>query len=408
MLYQLSYLGDHWYRTPRREAVNRVGGPRRIVPAMPPQPFAISVPDAVLDDLRDRLSRTRWPDAIPGTGWEYGADVDYIRELCEYWRTGFDWRAREAELNQYPGFLCEVDGVDLHFWHVRGKGPNPMPLLLVHGWPGSIFEFHHLIGPLTDPAAYGGDPADSFDVVVPALPGYGFGGQTEERGWGPSRTAAAFDRLMTKELGYARYATQGGDWGGIITARMGGVHGANIIGCHLNFVIAGPPANPAPEDREVAEARAKFQAEETAYSQLHGTKPMSLAVAQADSPAGMAAWIVEKFRGWSDCDGDIESVYTKDQLLTNIMFYWAPNSSAGASRMYFEARRDPAAMFTKVEVPVGVAMFPKEIYRARRSWVEGRFNIQHWTEFEKGGHFAALEQPAALLEDVRAFFRTLR
>ena len=408
MLYQLSYLGDHWYRTPRREAVNRVGGPRRIVPAMPPQPFAISVPDAVLDDLRDRLSRTRWPDAIPGTGWEYGADVDYIRELCEYWRTGFDWRAREAELNQYPGFLCEVDGVDLHFWHVRGKGPNPMPLLLVHGWPGSIFEFHHLIGPLTDPAAYGGDPADSFDVVVPALPGYGFGGQTEERGWGPSRTAAAFDHLMTKELGYARYATQGGDWGGIITARMGGVHGANIIGCHLNFVIAGPPANPAPEDREVAEARAKFQAEETAYSQLHGTKPMSLAVAQADSPAGMAAWIVEKFRGWSDCDGDIESVYTKDQLLTNIMFYWAPNSSAGASRMYFEARRDPAAMFTKVEVPVGVAMFPKEIYRARRSWVEGRFNIQHWTEFEKGGHFAALEQPAALLEDVRAFFRTLR
>ncbi len=408
MLYQLSYLGDHWYRTPRREAVNRAHGPRRIVLAMPPQPFAISVPDAVLDDLRDRLARTRWPDAIPGTGWEYGADVDYVRELCEYWRTGFDWRAREAELNQYPGFLCEVDGVDLHFWHVRGKGPNPMPLLLVHGWPGSIFEFHHLIGPLTDPAAYGGDPADSFDVVVPALPGYGFGGQTKERGWGPSRTAAAFDHLMTKELGYARYATQGGDWGGIITARMGGAHGANIIGCHLNFVIAGPPANPSPEDREVADARAKFQAEETAYSQLHGTKPMSLAVAQADSPAGMAAWIVEKFRSWSDCDGDIESVYTKDQLLTNIMFYWAPNSSAGASRMYFEARKDPAAMFTKVEVPVGVAMFPKEIYRARRSWVEGRFNIQHWTEFEKGGHFAALEQPAALLEDVRTFFRTLR
>lgn len=375
---------------------------------MPPRPYAIHVPDAVLDDLRERLARTRWPDAIPGTGWEYGADVDYIRELCEYWRAGYDWRAREAELNRYPGFLCEIDGVDVHFWHVRGKGPNPMPLLLVHGWPGSIFEFHHLIGALTDPASHGGDPADSFDVVIPGLPGYGFGGQTKERGWGPTRTAAAFDQLMTKELGYARYATQGGDWGGIITARMGGVHGANIIGCHLNFVIAGPPANPAPEDREVAEARAKFQAEETAYSQLHGTKPMSLAVAQADSPAGMAAWIVEKFRGWSDCDGDIESVYTKDQLLTNIMFYWVPNSSAGASRMYFEARRDPAAMFTKVEVPVGVAMFPKEIYRARRSWVEGRFNIQHWTEFEKGGHFAALEQPAALLEDVRAFFRTLR
>ncbi|MFN0094150.1 MAG: epoxide hydrolase family protein [Dehalococcoidia bacterium] len=374
------------------------------------RPFSIHVPDEALADLHRRLAQTRWPDPGFDPGWEYGASIPYMRELCAYWQDGYDWRRQEAALNQYPQFLCEVDGVDFHFWHVKGKGPNPFPLLLVHGWPGSIVEFYDLIGPLTDPAAYGGDPADAFDVVIPALPGYGWSSKPTEPGWGPSRTAAAFDTLMTKELGYARYGTQGGDWGGIITARMGAAHGENIAGVHLNFIIGTPqPGDDSPESKVAQEARAHFQALETAYSQLHGTKPVSLALAQSDSPTGIASWIVEKFRTWSDCDGDIESVYTKDQLLTNIMFYWAPNSSASSSFMYLESRRDTGAFgWPKVEVPVGVAVFPKEIYRSPRRWCEGRYNIQRWTEFAKGGHFAAMERPEELLQDVRAFFRTVR
>lgn len=374
------------------------------------RPYEIHVPDAVLADLNERLARTRWPDPIPGTGWEYGADIGYVRELCAYWRDGYDWRKQEAALNAYPQFMAEVDGVDLHFWHVRGKGPDAMPLLLVHGWPGSIYEFHHLIGPLTDPAAHGGDPADSFDVVIPALPGYGFGGHPNEGGWGPSRTGAAFDRLMVEVLGYDRYGTQGGDWGGAITALMGATHPKHIAGVHLNFVSAQVPkeGDDSPEAKEVLAARAHFQAEETGYSLTQSTKPMSLAAAQADSPAGTAAWIAEKFRTWSDCDGDLESVYTKDQLLTNIMFYWAPNSIASAARMYYESRRDPGLRWGRVEAPVGVAVFPKEMGRAPRAWCERRYNIQRWTEFPKGGHFAAMERPDDLLGDVRAFFRELR
>jgi microsomal epoxide hydrolase len=373
------------------------------------RPFSISVPDSVLIDLRERLARTRWPDAMPGAGWDEGADLGYVQELCDYWRSSYEWRKHEAALNAHPQFMAEVDGVDLHFWHVRGKGPSPFPLLLVHGWPGSIYEFHHLIRRLTDPAAHGGDEADSFDVVIPALPGYGWSGKPKERGWGPSRTAAAFDRLMVEMLGYERYGTQGGDWGGIITARLGAAHPEHIAGCHLNFIIGVPPEGESSEEGKAhAAERQRFVAEETAYSQLHGTKPMSLAIAQADSPAGIAAWIVEKFRTWSDCGGDVESVYTMDQLLTNVMFYWAPNSIVSAARMYYESRHDQQSFAGRVEVPVAGAIFPKEIYRSPRHWAEARYNIQRWTEFDRGGHFAAMERPAELVEDVRAFFRTLR
>lgn len=378
---------------------------------MPPRPFEIHVPDDVLDDLRQRLSRTRWPDALPGTGWDYGADVAYVRELCDYWRGDYDWRIHEVALNHYPQFLAEVDGVDLHFYHVRGQGPAPFPLLLLHGWPGSVFEFHHLIGPLTDPAAHGGDPLDAFDVVIPALPGYGWSGKPRETGWGPTRMAHAFNQLMSKVLGYERFAVQGGDWGGIIAARMGGLHTEHVAAAHLNFILAPAPPDAAAteEGRAALRALEAFRAAETAYSQLQGTKPMSLAVAQADSPAGLAAWIVEKFRTWSDCDGNIEQVYTKDQLLTNIMFYWAPNSIASAARLYFEmAREGAAAVASPITVPTAVASFPKEIYRFPRSWVEQRANIVRWTEFPRGGHFAALEQPEALLADIREFFRGYR
>jgi epoxide hydrolase len=373
------------------------------------RPFRIDVPAEVLDDLRRRLSSTRWPEPIPGAGWEYGAQIESVRELCEYWRNAYDWRGEEARLNAYPQFLAEVDGVDLHFWHVRGHGPNPFPLLLIHGWPGSMFEFFGLIEQLTNPAANGGRPEDAFDVVIPALPGFGFGGKPQERGWGITRIATAFETLMTRDLGYSHYGIQGGDWGGIIAAKMGSAHAANVAGLHLNFVVAPPPSELNEADREAIARRDAFQVAETGYSNVQGTTPDSLTVAQTDSPAGLAAWILEKFQVWSDCDGDPFAAVSMDTLLTNLMFYWAPNSVASAARIYYEARRDPDGFrYAKVQVPTAVAVFPKEPWRAPRNWAEQRFNLVRWTEMSKGGHFAALEQPELLLKDVRSFFGTIR
>jgi epoxide hydrolase len=373
------------------------------------RPYRIEVPDAVLEDLRDRLARTRWPEPIPGTSWDYGANVEAVRELCTYWQDGYDWRAHEARLNAVPQFLCEVDGVDLHFWHVRGTGPHPLPLVLVHGWPGSIYEFFELIGPLADPAAHGGDPADAFDVVVPALPGFGFGGKPRERGWGISRIAAAFDALMTT-LGYDGYGAQGGDWGSMVASKLGAAYPERVVGVHLNMVVAPPPKEPRPEDAEALERDRLWRTQEAAYSRVQRTKPDSLTVGQTDSPAGLAAWIVEKFRTWSDCDGDVERAFGRDALLTNLMFYWAPNSVASAARIYYENAQDPAGVVTRgrVGVPVAYAAFPHEIFRPPRSWVEPHYAIARWTEMPRGGHFAALEAPELLLDDVRAFFRALR
>jgi epoxide hydrolase len=376
---------------------------------MPPAPYRIDVSPEVIGDLRRRLSQTRWPDAIPGTRWEYGADIAYIKELCDYWATDYDWPAVQESLNAYPQFIASVDSVDIHFWHVRGDGPAPFPLCLMHGWPGSIYEFYELIGPLTDPGAHGGDPADAFDVVIPSLPGFGFSGKPAERGWGITRIAASMDKLMHDQLGYARYGVQGGDWGGILSARMAAAHADHVAAAHLNFVIGQPPESPTDADKRALEERNAFQAAETGYSNVQGTKPMSLTVAQSDSPAGLAAWVIEKFHTWSDCNGDIESAFTKDQLITNLMFYWAPNSIASAARIYYEARRDPEAFrFPRPETPVGVAVFPGEPWRVPRSWAEARFNIQRWTQVPRGGHFAAMEQPALLLDDIRELFRAYR
>jgi len=377
---------------------------------MEPRPFRISVPDDVLDDLRQRLRRTRWPDAIPATGWEYGADIDYIRELCAYWADQYDWRRHEAALNAYPQFLVTVDGVDIHFWHVRGKGPRPFPLMLIHGWPGSIYEFYRLIGPLTDPSAHGSRPDDAFDVVIPALPGYGFSGKPREPGWSPTRIARAFHTLMREVLGYERWGLQGGDWGAIVSTKMADLFPEDVRALHLNFVVVPQPSELRPEDRPIVERRALWDALETGYSRVQGTKPMSLAVAQADSPAGLAAWIVEKFRTWSDCNGDVDGKFGKDTLLTNLMFYWAPNSIASAARLYYEAFRDRSSIFPskRIEVPTAVAAFPKEPWTAPRHWVEPFFRVERWTEMPRGGHFAALEEPDLLLEDVRAFFRSFR
>jgi microsomal epoxide hydrolase len=379
------------------------------------EPFRIEIADVALEDLRQRLSRTRFPDEIPSSGWGYGTDLGYLRDLVTYWRDSYDWRAAEARLNQVPQFRAEVGGLGIHFLHVRGRGPRPMPLVITHGWPGSVTEFLDVIGPLSDPAGHGGDAADAFDLVIPSMPGYGFSDHPRQPGMDPERIAALWDELM-RGLGYERYAAQGGDWGSMVTTYLGLRHAPRVLGIHLNMVVAFPPdpANPAdglgPEEiLSLMQAR-EFLKEETGYQRIQGTKPQTLAYALNDSPAGLAAWIVEKFRTWSDCKGDIESRFTKDQLLTNIMFYWLPETANSSCRLYCETMRAgkfPPTDF-RVEVPTGCAIFPGEMFKPPRAWVENIYNLKRWTVMPRGGHFAAMEEPALLVDDIRAFCRDLR
>ncbi|MEZ5215443.1 MAG: epoxide hydrolase [Ilumatobacteraceae bacterium] len=378
-------------------------------------PFRVQIEDGVLDDLRDRLARTRWPDPAPDGDWAYGSELGYVRELCEYWRTEFDWRAAEARLNEWPQFMAEIDGESLHYLHVRSPHADALPLVMTHGWPGSVSEFLDVIGPLTDPAAHGGDPRDAFHLVCPSMPGYGFSGPTRQEGWNIDRVSRAVITLMA-ELGYDRYGAQGGDWGAISTARMGLNDPEHIVGIHLNMAVAGPPdpTNPMEgvEEHELADLAAmqQFSERETGYQQIQGTKPQTLAYGLMDSPAGLAAWIVEKFRTWTDCDGDVETALTKEQMLTDITIYWATGTIGSSMRLYRETRA--AGMFgappTKVQVPTGVAMFPHELYRPPRAWIAAQYDLVHHRRFERGGHFAAMEQPDSLIEDVRDFFRPLR
>ncbi len=379
------------------------------------EPFRIAASDAALADLRERLARTRFPDEIPGSGWGYGSELAYMRELVAYWRERYDWRAAEARLNALPQFRAEVDGLGIHFIHVRGTGPKPYPLIITHGWPGSVAEFEKIIGPLTDPAAHGGDAADAFDVVCPSMPGYGFSDHAREPGMDPERIAALWAGLM-RGLGYARFGAQGGDWGSMVSTYLGFRHADCVAGIHLNMVIAFPPdaANPAAgltqeELIPLMEAQ-QFLKDETGYQRIQGSKPQTLAYGLNDSPAGLAAWIVEKFRSWSDCGGDVERRFSKDELLTNIMLYWLPETANSSCRLYCETMRNakfPPTDF-RVEVPTGCALFPKELIRPPRAWVEKLYNVTRWTPMPSGGHFAAMEEPALLVDDVRAFFRTLR
>lgn len=379
------------------------------------EPFRIAVADSVLGDLRERLERTRFPDEIPGSGWSYGTDLAYMRELVAYWKDRYDWRAAEERLNRLHHFKATVGGLKIHFIHERGIGPRPFPLVITHGWPGSVAEFVKIIGPLTDPAAHGGDPADAFDIVVPSMPGYGFSDHPTEPGMDPERIAALWAELMSG-LGYARFGAQGGDWGAMVSTYLGYRHAPQVAGIHLNMVIAFPPDrdNPAAglsqeEMVPLMEAQ-QFLNEETGYQRIQGTKPQTLAYALNDSPAGLAAWIVEKFRTWSDCQGEIERRFTKDELLTNIMLYWVPETANSSCRLYCETMRAgkfPPENF-RVDVPTGCAIFPREIIRPPRSWVERLYNVTHWTVMPAGGHFAAMEEPQLLVDDVRAFFRTLR
>lgn len=377
------------------------------------QEFTIRVEDSALEDLKSRLQRTRLPGQIPGSGWDYGSDTAYVAELLKYWRTEYDWRKHEKLLNELPHFKAAIDDIDMHFVHVRSSASNAMPLVITHGWPGSFYEFMEVIGPLTDPVAHGGNAEDAFHLVLPSMPGYGFSGPSLERGMSVDQVAAVVAKLMAR-LGYERYAAQGGDWGSGVASWLARDQPNRLVGIHLNMVGGGPPRGMENPEEGVPEwelqrykERAEWWQGENAYGNIQGSKPLTLAYALNDSPAGLAAWIVEKFRTWSDCGGDIESRFTKDQLLTNIMLYWLTESMPSAVRLYYESRRSGRGN-PRTEVPTGIAVFPGEIFFSPRKWVETRYNVKQWTEMPRGGHFAAMEEPELFVEDVRKFFRGLR
>lgn len=380
-----------------------------------PAPFSLHVSDADIADLGDRLARARFPDAAPGDAWAYGTSVAYLRDLVAYWAGAFDWRAQEARLNAFPQFRVETPDCPVHFLHVPGRGPAPTPLLLMHGWPGSVFEFIDLIPHLIDPAAFGGDPADAFTVVAPSLPGYGLSFRPGQKRFGVEEMADILADLMSETLGYRRFAVQGGDWGAITAARMGCVHADRLIGLHVNMLAVPRERSIVKEDTPEASAflgdLSRWTSEETGYQWIQGTRPQTLSFGLTDSPVGLAAWIVEKFRAWSDCGGDVESALTRDQMLANISFTWFTGAIGSSFYPYYFRRHRPwmIAGGASVTAPTAYAQFPREMLRPPRATAEGMFtNIQRWTIMPKGGHFAAMEQPDLLAEDVRAFYRSLR
>jgi pimeloyl-ACP methyl ester carboxylesterase len=378
------------------------------------RPFTIDVPQADLDDLERRLSATRWPQALVDD-WSDGTDLHYLRELIEYWRDGYDWRKQEAALNGYPQFFASIDGRDVHFVHVRSKNSGSLPLIVSHGWPGSFIEMLDLIPRLTEPERFGGDPADSFDVVVPSLPGYGFSERPSRPGTTPKQIAATWAELMSA-LGYERFGAQGGDWGSGISTHLGIDAPERVVGVHLNFVMqaflpaaAVVVADAHPEETAYFEIVKRWFEAEGGYSHLQATKPQTLAYGLTDSPAGLAAYILEKFRTWSDCAGNVESVFSKDTLLTNIAIYWFTRTIGSSMHLYWERRRAPSSPpEARPAVPFALAAFPKELSTPPRRLLERVFRMDRYTQMQRGGHFAALEQPEALANDVAAFFRNLR
>jgi microsomal epoxide hydrolase len=381
-----------------------------------PTPFQLQIPDADIAELRERLARTRFPDSAPGDAWAYGTDVGYLRELVDYWRTRFDWRAEEAALNAFPQFKVALDDVVLHYLHVPGVGPDPMPLLLLHGWPGSVFEFLDIIPRLTDPARFGGDARDAFTVVAPSLPGYGLSFEPGQKRFGVPEMAERVAALMTDVLGYPKFGAQGGDWGAAVTSRLGYGYADRMIGIHLNLMMAAGRdpaefANPNEEERAYLAELKRWLHEETGYQRIQGTKPQTLAFALTDSPAGLAAWVAEKFRAWSDCGGRIENAISRDRMLADISLYWF-TGAIGSSFWPYYARLHGAAILPAgdtISVPTGYAQFPREMLKPPRRAAERVFtNLRRWSVMPRGGHFAALEQPELLAGEVQAFFRELR
>jgi pimeloyl-ACP methyl ester carboxylesterase len=379
-----------------------------------PRPFTLHVADQVLADLRARLERVRWPDEAPAAGWQHGTSLAYMKDLVAYWRERYDWRAQEARVNRWRQFTVELGGIDLHFVHEPGVGPAPLPLLLSHGWPGSVVEFERILPLLTDPGRFGGDPADAFTVVAPSLPGYTLSFRPGQRRLGVIEMADLFAALMTDVLGYRRFAAQGGDWGAFITSCLGAAYPERLAGIHLNLLAVRrdqpAPATPTPEEEAYLAELAHWQREETGYMMIQGTKPQTLAYGLTDSPVGLAAWIVEKFRTWSDCGGDVERRFSRDTLLTNVMLYWVTGAIGSSFWPYYARQHSawPISAERPVKAPTAYASFPREILHPPRAWAERVYDIRRWTVMPAGGHFAALEEPEALAADVREFFRGLR
>ena len=372
-------------------------------------PFRIAVTDDQLEDLKRRLRATRWPERECVDDWSQGLPLTYAKEVASYWLQNYDWRAREALLNRFPQFKTEIDGLGIHFIHVRSPHTDATPLIMTHGWPGSIVEFHKVIEPLTDPTTHGGSAADAFHIVCPSLPGYGFSDKPTRSGWNVQRIARAWSELMPR-LGYKRYAAQGGDWGSAVTTCIGIQDPVNCIGIHLNMLFAppDPEAKDLTEREKSAIASIKHYNEwDSGYSKQQSTRPQTLGYGLCDSPVGQMAWIVEKFWSWTDCDGHPENVLTRDELLDNVMMYWVTASAASSGRLYWESFRNVPT--DPVTVPTGCSIFPKEILRTSRRWAEKRFkNLVYFNELDKGGHFAAFEQPETFVREVRASFRQIR
>ena len=383
---------------------------------MPIRPFAIRIPDESIQDLHRRLQGIRWPASLDDESWEDGASLSFVRRLSDHWLHRFNWRAQEARLNLLAHHMMTVNGSDIHFVHQRGNGPSPLPLVLTHGWPGSFIEMEHLIPLLADPGAHGGDSADAFHVVVPSLPGYGFSPGPSQPGVGSREIAIMWQSLMA-ELGYSRFGAQGGDIGAGVATWLARLFPDEVSGIHLNYIPGSyrPPLGEkmpptSTEEQAFLDRRASWAALEGAYAVLQGTKPQTLSYALTDSPLGLAAWIAEKVRSWSDCNGNIESVMSIDTLLTDISLYWFSDSLTASLRLYKENCLRPLtfAPGERVAPPLGVALFPRELPMPPRSWVERVFDVSRWTPMPAGGHFAALEQPELLAEDIRAFFKPLR
>lgn len=374
------------------------------------RPFTCNITEEQLGDLRRRIDMTRWPDAETVGDWSQGVPLEETRRLVDYWRNNYDWRRCEAALNRYPAFITQIDGLDIHFLHVRSANPDAIPLLLTHGWPGSVIEFMKCIDPLTDPAAHGGSESDAFHLVIPSLPGYGFSGKPTKPGWTVQRIASAWHQLMT-QLGYVRYVAQGGDWGAAITTAMGVAQPDGLIAIHLNLPIVMPDmpsADLAPGEQAMMDALAYYARWDGGYSDQQSTRPQTLGYGLADSPVGQAAWIYEKFWSWTDCKGQPLNALSYDEMLDNIMLYWLPNAGASSARLYWESFHG-GFNASELHLPVACSVFPKDIYAAPKSWAERcMHNLFYWNEVDKGGHFAAFEQPAIFIEELRKAFRLIR
>ncbi|WP_438432705.1 epoxide hydrolase family protein [Gorillibacterium sp. sgz500922] len=376
--------------------------------------FHIRIADEVLDDLKRRLQHTRWPEQPVSSGWERGTDLTYLKSLVSYWRDRYDWREQEAKLNRFSQFRCSIDGRDVHFVHERGKGPHPMPLILTHGWPDSYLRYQKVIPLLTDPASYGGDPEDSFDVIVPSIPGMGFSGSPDHPGVNNAQVSEKWATLMTRELGYDKFAAAGGDLGSGITRYLAYHHPELVYGIHLtdigilrDLLAHREPEKLSEEERRYKEKAAEWISQEGGYMSIQSTRPQSLSYGLSDSPVGLAGWLLEKFRAWSDCGGDLQRRFTEDELLTHIMIYWLTNTVGTAAHLYYENSHSLPPL-GYIQVPTGLALFSADILLPPKDWAMRKFNITRWTQLPRGGHFTAMEEPELFAREVRAFYKPFR